>query len=169
MTELEKLLAGESVRLPKFNFKTGKREWKDGEFKLKEGEILLVEGIHGLNEKMSYSLPKESKYKVYISALTCLNIDEHNRIPTTDVRLLRRMIRDNRTRGTSASGTLAMFTGIMGGLAIGLSAFFQGKVAAASADALGETGKGTANFFIAIGIAETVALFTLVFSLLLLQ
>ena len=69
----------------------------------------------------------------------------------------------------SASATLCMFVGIFAGLAIGLSAFFQGKVAAASADALGETGKGTANFFIVIGIIETVALFTLVFSLLLLQ
>ncbi len=70
---------------------------------------------------------------------------------------------------TGASPMLAMCTGIIGGFAIGLSAFFQGKVAAASADALGETGKGTANFFIVIGIIETVALFTLVFSLLLLQ
>ena len=70
---------------------------------------------------------------------------------------------------SGASSTLAMFCGIFGGLAIGLSAVFQGKVAAASADALGETGKGTANYFIVIGIIETVALFTLVFSLLLLQ
>ena len=78
----------------------------------------------------------------------------------------------NFIRSAVASGadpSLAMFTGIFAGLAIGLSAFFQGKVAAASADALGETGKGTANFFIVIGIIETVALFTLVFSLLLLQ
>lgn len=70
---------------------------------------------------------------------------------------------------SGASSLLCMFTGLLGGLAIGMSAFYQGKVAAASADALGETGKGTANFFIVIGIVETVALFTLVFSLLLLQ
>ena len=82
--------------------------------------------------------------------------------------LLMNFIR-NAVQSGSASPMLAMFTGIFGGLAIGISAFFQGKVAAAAADALGETGKGTANFFIVIGIIETVALFTLVFSLLLLQ
>ena len=81
--------------------------------------------------------------------------------------LLMNFIRN--TVNSGASSTLAMFCGIFGGLAIGLSAVFQGKVAAASADALGETGKGTANYFIVIGIIETVALFTLVFSLLLLQ
>lgn len=75
----------------------------------------------------------------------------------------------NFIRNAACEPLLAMFTGIFGGLAIGLSAFFQGKVAAASADALGETGKGTANYFIVIGIIETVALFTLVFCLLLLQ
>ena len=82
--------------------------------------------------------------------------------------LLMNFIRSAVEAGT-ASGTLAMFVGIFAGIAIGLSALFQGKVAAASADALGETGKGTANYFIVIGIVETVALFTLVFSLLLLQ
>lgn len=82
--------------------------------------------------------------------------------------LLMNFIKNAIAAGT-ASPMLAMFTGIFAGIAIGLSAFFQGKVAAASADALGETGKGTANFFIVIGIIETVALFTLVFSLLLLQ
>ncbi len=82
--------------------------------------------------------------------------------------LLMNFIRNAFTSGT-ASPTLCLFVGVFAGLAIGLSAYFQGKVAAASADALGETGKGTANYFIVIGIVETVALFTLVFGLLLLQ
>ena len=68
--------------------------------------MLVIEGIHGLNDQLSYSLPRESKYKIYISALTQLNIDEHNRIPTTDGRLIRRMVRDARTRGTSAQATI---------------------------------------------------------------
>ncbi len=75
----------------------------------------MIEGIHGLNEKMSYSLPAESKYKIYISALTALNIDEHNRIPTTDNRLLRRIVRDARTRGTSAERTIAMWDSVRRG------------------------------------------------------
>lgn len=109
------LLAGETVEIPTFNFKTGLREYK-GDFKrLDENDVLVIEGIHGLNEKMSHSLPAESKYKIYISALTALNVDEHNRIGTTDVRLLRRIVRDNRTRGTSASGTLAMWKSVRRG------------------------------------------------------
>ena len=113
--DMKKLLNGERVEIPEFNFKTGKREYHGNFIQLKKNDILVIEGIHGLNEKMSYSLPKESKYKVYISALTSLNIDEHNRIPTTDVRLLRRMVRDNRTRGTKASGTIAMWDSVRRG------------------------------------------------------
>ena len=113
--DMKKLLAGERVELPTFNFKTGKREYKGDFMKLGNEDILVVEGIHGLNEKMSYALPSESKFKVYISALTSLNVDEHNRISTTDSRLLRRMVRDNRTRGTSASGTLAMWQSVRKG------------------------------------------------------
>ena len=109
------LLSGQTVELPSFNFKTGKREYKGDYKRLNENEILVIEGIHGLNEKMSYALPVESKYKIYISALTALNVDEHNRIATTDVRLLRRMVRDNRTRGTSASGTLNMWQSVRRG------------------------------------------------------
>ena len=97
---MTRLLNGETVDIPVFNFKTGKREYHDNFLTLKENDILVIEGIHGLNEKMSYTLPKESKYKIYISALTCLNVDEHNRIPTTDVRLLRRMVRDPNLQGT---------------------------------------------------------------------
>lgn len=109
------LLAGERVELPTFNFVTGKREYK-GKFKqLGADDILVIEGIHGLNDKMSYALPDESKYKIYISALTTLNIDEHNRIPTTDGRLLRRMVRDARTRGASAKRTIQMWPSVRKG------------------------------------------------------
>ena len=106
--DMADLLSGKSVQLPTFNFKTGMREYSGKPMKLGEEDILVIEGIHGLNEKMSYALPAESKYKIYISALTALNVDEHNRIPTTDNRLLRRMVRDARTRGASASQTIAM-------------------------------------------------------------
>ncbi len=113
--DMSDLLAGKTVELPSFNFKTGKREYK-GNFKtLGEDDILVIEGIHGLNDKMSFSLPGESKYKIYISALTSLNVDEHNRIPTTDGRLLRRMVRDARTRGTSAKQTIAMWPSVRKG------------------------------------------------------
>lgn len=109
------LLAGKKVELPTFNFVTGKREYK-GDFKqLGPDDVLVIEGIHGLNDKMSYSLPAESKYKIYISALTTLNIDEHNRIPTTDGRLLRRMVRDARTRGASAKRTIQMWPSVRRG------------------------------------------------------
>lgn len=113
--DMSKLLKGESVELPTFNFKTGKREYRGKITTLGPEDILVIEGIHGLNEKMSYSLPAESKYKIYISALTCLNVDEHNRIPTTDGRLLRRMVRDARTRGTSADRTIAMWPSVRRG------------------------------------------------------
>ncbi len=86
------LLAGERVELPTFNFVTGKREYRGNFKQLGPDDILVIEGIHGLNDKMSYALPADSKYKIYISALTTLNIDEHNRIPTTDGRLLRRLV-----------------------------------------------------------------------------
>ena len=114
-TDMSRLLGGESVELPSFNFKTGKREYRGKITTLGPEDILVIEGIHGLNEKMSYSLPAESKFKIYISALTCLNVDEHNRIPTTDGRLLRRMVRDARTRGTSADKTIAMWPSVRRG------------------------------------------------------
>ena len=83
--------------------------------KLGPKDILVIEGIHCLNDDLSYSLPKESKYRVYISALTQLNIDEHNRIPTTDGRLIRRIVRDARTRGSSAKDTIAMWPSVRRG------------------------------------------------------
>ena len=113
--DMSKLLAGEEVELPTFNFKTGHREYKGNKKKLGPDDILVLEGIHGLNDKLSYSLPNESKFKIYISALTSLNVDEHNRIPTTDGRLLRRMVRDARTRGASAKRTIQMWPSVRRG------------------------------------------------------
>ena len=113
--DMTALLRGEKVELPTFNFKTGKREYGGKVTELGENDILVIEGIHGLNEKMSYSLPAESKYKIYISALTTLNVDEHNRIPTTDNRLLRRIVRDARTRGASAARTVSMWPSVRRG------------------------------------------------------
>ena len=113
--DMTELLSGKEVELPTFNFKTGKREYKGDRLQLGADDILVIEGIHGLNEKMSYSLPSESKYKIYISALTSLNIDRHNRIPTTDGRLLRRMVRDARTRGASAQRTIGMWKSVRAG------------------------------------------------------
>lgn len=113
--DMLRLLNGETVEMPRFNFKTGKREYNGNMLTLGEEDILVIEGIHGLNEKMSYSLPAESKFKIYISALTSLNVDEHNRIPTTDGRLIRRMVRDARTRGASAQHTIRMWPSVRRG------------------------------------------------------
>lgn len=109
------LLRGERIELPVFNFKTGHREYKGDFLHLGPEDVLVIEGIHGLNDKLSYALPAESKFKIYISALTQLNIDEHNRIPTTDGRLLRRIVRDARTRGTSAKDTIARWPSVRRG------------------------------------------------------
>ena len=114
-TDMVKLLNGEEVLMPSFNFKTGKREYRGKKLKLGENDILVIEGIHGLNDKLSHSLPSESKFRIYISALTQLNIDEHNPLPTTDGRLLRRMVRDARTRNTTAQETLAMWHSVRRG------------------------------------------------------
>ncbi len=110
------LLRGEEVAMPTFNFVQGRREYKKGNtLRLGQSDILVIEGIHGLNDELSHSLPPESKFKIYISALTQLNIDEHNRIPTTDGRLLRRMVRDARTRGTTARETIARWPSVRRG------------------------------------------------------
>ena len=113
--DMVRLLNGERVELPTFNFKIGKREYRGNYKQLGPDDILVIEGIHGLNDKMSYALPSESKFKIYISALTNINVDEHNRIPTTDGRLLRRMIRDARTRGTDARRTIEMWPSVRRG------------------------------------------------------
>ena len=113
--QMTQLLNGERVEMPEFNFKTGKPEYKGNFMQLGPEDILVIEGIHGLNDRLSYSLPAESKFRIYISALTEINIDRHNRIPTTDVRLIRRIVRDARARGTSATETIAMWYSVRRG------------------------------------------------------
>ncbi len=113
--DMQRLLNGERVEIPSFNFKTGRREYKGNFKQLGEEDILVIEGIHGLNPITTESLPDESKFRIYISALTSLNIDEHNRIPTTDGRLIRRLVRDARTRGASAKQTIEMWPSVRRG------------------------------------------------------
>lgn len=113
--DMQTLLKGETVEMPRFNFKVGQREYKGDYLTLEEDDLLVCEGIHGLNDELSHSLPRESKYKIYISCLTTLNVDEHNRVPTTDARLLRRMVRDYYTRGSSVSRTLSMWSSVRRG------------------------------------------------------
>ena len=109
------LLSGERVDMPVFNFKIGKKEYGTQFLQLGKDDILVIEGIHCLNDELSYALPVESKFKIYISALTQLNVDEHNRVSTTDGRLIRRMVRDHRTRGASAKRTLEMWDSVRRG------------------------------------------------------
>ena len=109
------LLAGKEVQLPTYDFITGLSKVNGPVMKLGDEDVLVIEGIHGLNDELSYSLPRDSKYKIYISALTTLNVDEHNRVATTDARLLRRMVRDFRTRGASAAKTLGMWASVRRG------------------------------------------------------
>ncbi len=113
--DMSRLLSGERVELPRFNFHTGRREYKGDYTQLDTGDVLVIEGIHGLNPKMTDQLPEESKFKIYISALTSLNIDQHNRISTTDGRLIRRIVRDSRTRGNSAQATISMWNSVRRG------------------------------------------------------
>lgn len=113
--DMVRLLKGETVEIPSYNFKKGAREYNGNYLTLEEGDVLVIEGIHCLNDQFTHSLPKESKYRIYISCLTTLNIDGHNRIPTTDVRLLRRIERDARTRGYSAQATIKMWPSVRRG------------------------------------------------------
>lgn len=113
--DLQKLMKGETVSLPSYNFITGEREYKGKTLSVGEHEIIMLEGIHCLNEELTYTVPREKKFKIYISALMQLNIDEHNYIPTTDVRLLRRIVRDARTRGYSAENTIARWESVRRG------------------------------------------------------
>ncbi|MDD6550723.1 MAG: nucleoside kinase [Lachnospiraceae bacterium] len=111
-SDMTRLLKGEKVTLPIFDFTVGKRSAEGIPMQLGKNDVLVLEGIHGLNDALSYTLPKESKYKIYISALTQLSIDEHNPLSTTDGRLIRRIVRDARTRGTSAEETIAMWDSV---------------------------------------------------------
>ena len=113
--DMSRLLAGETVEIPSYNFKKGCREYNGDYLTLGPRDILVIEGIHCLNDALSYTLPPESKFKIYISCLTVLNIDDHNRIPSTDARLLRRIERDARTRGHNAQATIRMWPSVRRG------------------------------------------------------
>ena len=113
--QLQSLLNGEEVELPRFNFTTGKREMSGTRLKIDENMILILEGIHALNPELTAHLPVESKFKIYVSALTTILLDNHNYIPTTDNRLLRRIIRDFKYRGYSAEETISRWPSVRAG------------------------------------------------------
>ena len=113
--QLQALLRGEEVELPRFNFSTGKREFKGDKLKIHENTILILEGIHALNPELTPQIPDANKYKVYVSALTTISLDDHNWIPTTDNRLLRRIIRDFNYRGYSAQETISRWPSVRAG------------------------------------------------------
>lgn len=113
--DMNDLLNGETIEMPRFDFKSGRRVYKGDFLKFEENDILVIEGIHGLNPRSTEKLPEENKFKIYISALTSLNIDEHNRIPSTDARLLRRLVRDARTRSYTAQDTLRAWKKVRAG------------------------------------------------------
>ncbi len=114
-TDMVRLLNGETVEMPTFNFIKGAREYNGNSLTLGERDVLVIEGIHCLNDQFTHSLPRESKYKIYISCLSTLNIDDHNCSSTTDARLLRRIERDARTRGYSAQATIRMWPSVRRG------------------------------------------------------
>lgn len=113
--QMKQLLEGEEVAIPRFNFVNGHKEYDGTTMKLGANDVLVIEGIHCLNPKLTKQLADENKFKIYISALTQLNIDEHNRIPSTDGRFLRRIVRDARTRGSSAQRTIGMWESVRRG------------------------------------------------------
>ena len=113
--DLTKLLNGEEVQMPTFNFKTGHKEYLGNTMKLEDDEVLVMEGIHCLNDDLTPSIPSEQKFKIYISALTVLNIDYYNRISTTDTRIIRRTARDSKFRGYDAKKTLAAWASVSAG------------------------------------------------------
>ncbi len=113
--DLSQLLAGELVDLPTFDFKEGKRRYNGNQLKIKDDQLIIIEGIHGLNEQFTRDIYRKDKFKIYISALTQLNIDHHNRIPTTDTRLLRRIVRDFNYRGHDARGTITQWPSVRKG------------------------------------------------------
>ncbi|MFM2290657.1 MAG: hypothetical protein RIS29_470 [Bacteroidota bacterium] len=112
---MQQLLRGEEVEIPSFNFEDGKRYYKGDKIQLKEDSILVMEGIHALNPEMTPGIPDDTKFKIYVSALTTISIDAHNWIPTTDTRLLRRIIRDYRFRNYSARETIARWPSVRRG------------------------------------------------------
>ena len=123
---LTKLLNGEEILVPTFNFKTGHKEYNGEKMKIKSNEVLVIEGIHCLNDALTNSIPKGQKYKVYISDLTVLNIDYYNRISTTDTRLIRRIVRDNNFRGYDALHTLQTWASVNRGEESNIFPFQEG-------------------------------------------
>lgn len=121
--DLIKLLNGKEIKMPTFNFHEGKKEYKGNTMKLADDEVLIMEGIHCLNDKLTFLIPKDQKFKIYISCLTVLNIDYYNRISTTDTRLIRRIVRDNQFRGYSALHTLKMWPSVNKGEAKNIFAY----------------------------------------------
>lgn len=113
--DLTDLLAGKEVKMPTYNFETGCREYRGNTLKLEKNNILLIEGIHGLNPALTQQIPEEQKFRLYVSALTTLNIDDHNWIPTSDNRLLRRIVRDNKYRGSNALSTISRWASVRRG------------------------------------------------------
>jgi uridine kinase len=113
--DLQRLIAGEEIELPSYNFNTGHREYKGNKLKLQDNSVLLLEGIHGLNPELTNTIPPERIFRVYVSALTTILLDGHNRIPTTDNRLLRRIVRDYQFRGYSAKQTISMWPSVRRG------------------------------------------------------
>jgi uridine kinase len=118
--DLLKLLEGKEVELPRFNFITGKREMSGKKIKLDKDHPIILEGIHGLNPRLTAYIPERNKFKIYVSALTQLNIDAHNRISTTDTRLIRRMVRDYKFRGNDVFRTFQMWRGVVEGEGINI-------------------------------------------------
>ena len=114
-SDLKKIIAGERVELPYYNFMTGKREYKGDFVQLGEGEVLVMEGIHGLNDRLTAEIPAENKFKIFISAITQLNVDDHNRISTSDSRMIRRMVRDHQFRGRDARLTISTWNDVTQG------------------------------------------------------
>ena len=112
---LQRLFAGESLPVPRYDFITGKRQWHDNPLRLDDRSVLIVEGIHGLNPRLTPSIPDHMKFKIYISCFTSVSMDNLSRIATTDNRLLRRMVRDNATRGHNAQATLARWESVRRG------------------------------------------------------
>ncbi|MFV0440678.1 MAG: nucleoside kinase [Lachnospirales bacterium] len=113
--DLSELLEGKEVEIPHFNFVTGEKEWKGNKVKLKENSIIIIEGIHGLNDELTKLIPKELKFKIFIAALTQINVDDINRIATRDTRLIRRIVRDHKFRGFHALTTIAMWQDVLKG------------------------------------------------------
>lgn len=114
-SQLQDLIAGKEIELPRFNFVTGKREMSGRKLRINDNMILILEGIHALNPELTRHIPEANKYKIYVSALTTIQLDNHNYIPTTDNRLLRRIIRDSKYRGSSAEDTINRWESVRAG------------------------------------------------------